>query len=257
MVCLHKTAQLGVIQLRKVIKNSPIPLHYQLKEIIQEMIENEELKPGELLPTERELCEIQGISRMTANKAILSLVNEGLLYREQGKGTFIAEPKISQQLSELKGFTEEMKEKGYNTSSKILSFKIREATKNNSIILNLDYGKDFVIEIERLMIIDNEPFVIEKVVIPQYLCKSLTIDNIQGNSLYKVLKEEYGYNIAKAKQTIEPVILSEEQCKLLNQKNEALALLFRRTAYIENDIPIEYTKSFYRCDKYKYEVTLK
>lgn len=243
--------------MRKVLKNSPIPLHYQLKEIIQEMIENEELKPGDLLPTERELCEIQGISRMTANKAILSLVNEGLLYREQGRGTFIAEPKISQQLSELKGFTEEMREKGYNTSSKILSFRIKEVTKNNSVILNLDYGKDLVFEIERLMIIDEEPFVIEKVIIPENLCKNLTIEKLQDNSLYKVLKNDFGYSITKAKQTIEPVMLSEEQCKLLNQKNESLALLFRRTAYIENNIPIEYTKSFYRCDKYKYEVTLK
>ncbi|QAT40355.1 GntR family transcriptional regulator [Clostridium sp. JN-9] len=243
--------------MRKVLKNSPIPLHYQLKEIIQEMIENEELKPGDLLPTERELCEIQGISRMTANKAILSLVNEGLLYREQGRGTFIAEPKINQQLSELKGFTEEMRGKGYNTSSKILSFRIKEVTKNNSVILNLDYGKDLVFEIDRLMIIDNEPFVIEKVTIPENLCKNLTIEKIQDNSLYKVLKNDYGYSITNAKQTIEPVILSEEQCKLLNQKKDSLALLFRRTAYIENNVPIEYTKSFYRSDKYKYEVTLK
>ncbi len=57
------------------------------------MIENEELKPGDAVPTERELCEIQGVSRMTVNKAIMSLVNEGLLYREQGKGTFVAKPK--------------------------------------------------------------------------------------------------------------------------------------------------------------------
>lgn len=73
-----------------VSKSSPLPLHYQLKMILQEMIENEELLPGDTIPTERELCEIQKISRMTVNKAILSLVSEGILYREQGKGTFVA-----------------------------------------------------------------------------------------------------------------------------------------------------------------------
>lgn len=75
--------------------------------ILQEMIENEELLPGDTIPTERELCEIQKISRMTVNKAILSLVSEGILYREQGKGTFVAKKKEKQQLTKLKSFTEE------------------------------------------------------------------------------------------------------------------------------------------------------
>ncbi len=68
------------------------------------MIENEELKPGDAVPTERELCEIQGVSRMTVNKAIMSLVNEGLLYREQGKGTFVAKPKENKRNSWSKKF---------------------------------------------------------------------------------------------------------------------------------------------------------
>src|SRR5690606_39612226 len=73
------------MQMRKVDKNSRVPLYYQLKEIIQEMIENEELQPNEPIPTERELCEIHGISRMTVREAIMALVNEGVLYREQGR----------------------------------------------------------------------------------------------------------------------------------------------------------------------------
>ena len=89
--------------MQKVSKTSPLPLYYQIKNIIREMIENEELKPGEMLPAERELCEIQKVSRMTVNKAIMDLVNEGIVYREQGKGTFVAIPKEKQQISKLKG----------------------------------------------------------------------------------------------------------------------------------------------------------
>ena len=85
--------------MKKIVKDSPLPLHYQLKQILLEMIENELLKPGDSIPSERELCEAQDVSRMTVNKAILSLVNEGVLYREQGKGTFVAKPKINQNLS--------------------------------------------------------------------------------------------------------------------------------------------------------------
>lgn len=117
-----------------VSKESPIPLHYQIKEILQEMIENEELKSGDAIPTERELCMIQGVSRMTVNKAIMSLVNEGLLYREQGKGTFVAKPKKNKEIAGLKSFSEIMHDKGIKTETKILFFNIKQATKKIKFI---------------------------------------------------------------------------------------------------------------------------
>ena len=107
--------------MRKASKGNPLPLYYQIKEIILEMIKNEQLGPGDAIPSERELCAIQGVSRMIVNKAILELVNEGTLYRVQGKGTFVSKPKEYQKLSQLTGFTEEMASKGYNTDTKILS----------------------------------------------------------------------------------------------------------------------------------------
>src|SRR5690625_2398768 len=111
-----------VKKVKKVIKSSPIPIYCQLKEIIQEMIDNEELQPNDPIPTERELCKIHNISRMTVRTAIMSLVNEGVLYREQGKGTFVAGKKPKHQLSRLRGFTEDMEEMGHTVETKILSF---------------------------------------------------------------------------------------------------------------------------------------
>jgi GntR family transcriptional regulator len=242
--------------LKKVSKDSPLPLHYQVKEIILEMIENEELKPDDVIPTERELCEIQGVSRMTVNKAILSLVNEGILYREQGKGTFVAKPKEKQQLTQLRSFTQEMNQKGFQTRTKILSFQIIEPTKQNRITLQMSKEHKYVIELTRLRMRETEPIALETVWIPQYLCSDMTIETIEGKSLYKVLEEKYHYHLEKANQTIEPIMLNEYESKLLNQKDKALALLFRRTTLIENGIPIEYTKTIYRSDMYKYEVTL-
>jgi len=242
--------------LKIVLKDSPLPLHYQVKQILQEMIENEELKPGNVIPTERELCELQGVSRMTVNKAIMSLVNEGILYREQGKGTFVAKPKENQQLSQLKSFTEDMSEKGLQTNTKILSFKIIKTTKQSKSILNMPEEEDYVIEISRLRMCENEPIALETVWIPRYLFPDMTKETIEGKSLYVVFKEKYGYNIKKAKQTIEPILLNEYESELLHQDNNALALMFRRITSMENEIPIEYTKAIYRSDKYKYEVIL-
>lgn len=239
-----------------ISKDNPLPLHYQVKQILLEMIENEELKPGDVVPTERELCELQGVSRMTVNKAILSLVNEGILYREQGKGTFVAKPKEKQQLSHLKSFTEDMNEKGLRTNTKILFFKIIKTTKQNKIMLNMPNEEEHVIEISRLRLSEDEPIALETVWIPRYLFPDMTRETIEGKSLYEVFKEKYGYKIKKAKQTIEPIMLNEYESELLNQDNNALALMFRRVTSMENEVPIEYTKAIYRSDRYKYEVVL-
>ena len=243
--------------MRKVSKENPLPLHYQLKEIIQEMIENEELMPGEAIPPEREICEIQGVSRMTVNKAIMTLVNEGVLYREQGKGTFVSKPKVKQELDHLKGFTEEMREKGLKADSKILSFSIKEATKKNREALEMKPEDKMVIEINRLRLVNDEPYSIETVWVPHRLCIDMTREMIEGQSLYNIFKGKYGYDLEKAKQTIEPIILNEYQSELLNLNENSLALLFSRTTYLKDGTPIEHTREIYRTDKYKYEIILK
>jgi len=242
---------------KQLVKQSPLPLYYQLKEIIQEMIENEKLNPGDLVPPERELCEKYGISRMTARKAIMALVNEGVLYREQGRGTFVSKPKIKQQLLFLKGFTEEMREKGLKTQTRIISFQIKEATKKIKLHLNMNEKNNKVIEIRRLRIVEDEPFAIEIVWLPTDMCFDLQEDKLKGKSLYKIFKEKYGYVLDYANQTIEPITLNEYESDLLNMKAKSLALLFRRKTYLDDGRIIEYTKAIYRSDKYKYEVLLK
>lgn len=243
--------------MRKISKENPLPLHYQLKEVIQEMVDNEELLPGQAIPPEREICEFQGVSRMTVNKAILTLVNEGVLYREQGRGTFVSKSKVKQELDHLKGFTEEMSEKGLKADSKILSFSIKEATKKNREVLEMNDNDKLVIEINRLRLLNDEPYSIETAWIPHKLCPDLTKELVDGKSLYKIFKVKYGYVLEKAKQTIEPIILNEYQSEILNLNENSLALLLKRTTYLNDNTPIEHTKEIYRSDKYKYEIILK
>lgn len=242
--------------MRKVTKESPLPLYYQLKEILLEMIENEELKPGDPIPPERELCKKHGISRMTARKAVMSLANEGVVFREQGRGTFVARPKINQKISNLRGFTEEMKEKGLITKTKLLSFKIKKATKENKKHLEMLGEDDKVIEIKRLRYINEEPFCIEVASIPHELCPDMKRENLENNSLYNLLEKKYGFKLKYAKQTIEPIMSDEYESDLLNQKEKILCLLFRRKTYLEDEKIIECTKAIYRGDIYKYEIRL-
>lgn len=243
--------------MRKIDKNKPVPLYYQLKEIIQEMIDNEELKPGEPIPTEMEMCQIHDISRMTVRMAVMSLVNEGVLYREQGKGTYVAESKPKHQLSELKGLTDDMKQMGHQVETQILSFDVIEAPRKIARILQLREEQNEAIEMKRLRIVDDVPYAVETVWLDRTKCPDLTREMMEGESLYRLLQERYNITPHYARQTVEPIKLSDYELDLLELEPESLALLFRRTTYSTEEDRIEYTKGIYRIDKHKFEITLK
>lgn len=243
--------------MRKIVKENYVPLYVQLKEIIQEMIDNEELKPHDPIPPERELCEIHGISRMTVREAIMALVNEGVLYREQGKGTYVAQPKLKHQLSELKGLTEDMQQLGHEVETKLLSFDILDATKKFIKQLQLPSQQTQVIQLKRLRIVDQVPYAIETAWLNQSKFADLTQQCIEGESLYKIFRERYKVIPHYARQTVEPIQLSLKESKLLGVEPDSLALLFKRTTYSTEDEIIEYTKAIYRIDKHKFEIFLK
>lgn len=240
--------------MKKALKENDLPLYYQIKDIIREMIENEQLKPGDMIPPERKICKIQDVSRMTVNKAIMELVNDGVLYREQGRGTFVASPKQYKKLSQLKGFSEEMESKGHVTSTKVITFDIKKATQQIKATLNLSEDNDYVINIKRLRLIDEEPLAIETVWLPMNMFPDMSVEMILGKSLYQLFREKYGYFIQSAEETIEPKVLNSFELQLLNNPKSQLALLFKKVTYIQNEIPLEYTEALYRSDKYKYEI---
>lgn len=242
--------------MKKVNKSSPIPLYYQLKDIICELIENEELRPNDPIPPERELCEYHGVSRMTVNKAITNLVNEGLLFREQGKGTFVAKPKEGYQLSRLLSFTEDMKAKGLQVDTRIISFQKKSATRKIQKALGL-LEKENVFEIKRLRLVEHEPYALETAYLPVKLCEGLSAEKLDNKSLYDVLRSEYGLNMDYAHQTIEAVIVDEYESEILQVPEKSIALMLSRKTYLEGERPMEYTKAVYRGDKYKFEVVLR
>lgn len=242
--------------MKKLDKNSPLPLYYQLKNLLCEMIENEELKPDAPIPSEREICEKYGISRMTANKAIVSLVTEGILYREQGKGTFVARNKEKYQLSNLLSFSEEMRKRGEKTDTKLLSFCKKQPTKRlrEELCLKEDQA---VFEIIRLRYITGNPYALETAYIPVYLCDNLHAKMLESQSLYRILEEKFELCVEYAYQTLEPTIINDYESETLGIAKGALAILLSRKTYLKNDIPVEFTKAIYRGDRYKFEILLK
>lgn len=242
--------------MKLVDKNSKVPLHIQLSEIIKDMIDSNQLQQGHYLMSERDICKTQNISRMTVNKAIMNLVNEGLLERRQGKGTFVSYKKQNITYEKILGFTEIMQSKNKQVKNKIIKFKLSKTDKPIYEKLELDNESDLVFQIERIRYVDNEPTILEKIYIPQDMCPGLTEDLVDKNSLYKLYREVYLHKTKKATQIINPVILNKYECNLLQTDSSTLALKIDRKVFTDDDKILEYTSSLFITNKHQYEVVL-
>ncbi|GLV58514.1 GntR family transcriptional regulator [Dictyobacter sp. S3.2.2.5] len=239
-----------------VFRKGPLPRYYQLKEIMREKIRLGEWKPGDLIPSERELGEQYGISRMTARQAITELVNEGLFYREQGKGTFVSRHKITQQLLHLTGFTEDIRARGQRPGTKVLTAKMSPADETTAERLRIKTGQP-IFYLQRLRLADEEPLAVEVSHLSFMGCEKLLEEDLEQNSLYRLLETRYGLPLVEAEQEIEAGLFDEASAQLLKVPVNSAALFTRRTTYTERDIPIEYARAMYCGNKYTYYTNLK
>ena len=242
--------------MKLVDKNSQIPLYIQLMQIIKDMISNNELQEGHYLMSERDICKIQNVSRMTVNKAIINLVNEGVLERRQGKGTFVSYKKQKLTYEKMQGFTEIAQEKKLKVKNEILKFKLDKPDNLIKKYLQLEDDSSLVFQIERIRFIDEDPTILEKIYIPEYMCPNLTEELIGNNSLYKLYREKYLHKTQRAKQVINPIILDKHQSKLLNVNLNTLALKIDRVVFTDKEEVLEYTSSLFITDKHQYEIIL-
>lgn len=240
--------------MRKVDKQLEIPLHLQLSTIIREMIDIGELQPGDSLMSERDICKLQGISRMTVNKAILNLVNEGLLDRQQGRGTFVALKKQKHRYQRLEGLTQIIKQQGLEISNQILEFDLGERSQKVQKKLKMDQSIGY--KIKRIRYIDQDPVVLETVYLNPKICPHLTRDLVQKYPLYQLYKERYNYKIIRAEQIITPIMLAKEEAKLLNEPKNTLALKIDRIVYTIDEEVMEYTVSIFMSNKHDFEIVL-
>lgn len=236
-------------------KNSPIPIYYQLEEHLKELIENGELKPGDAIPPEREYAEKYQISRMTVRQAFTHLVNAGYLHRIQGKGTFVAERKIEQPLQGLTSFTEDMKVRGLKPGSQLIQFEMIPATTQiASQLLIQEYAP--VYEIKRIRLADDVPMALETNYISANLIKGLT-EQIVNQSLYSYIETQLGYQIDHASQVIEASIADQIEAEYLKIKKGSPVMLIQRNTFLQDGTPVEFVKSSYRADRYKFMIQMK
>lgn len=233
------------------------PLYQRLMELLQEEIDAGRLKPGDQVPSERELADQYSMSRMTVRHALTELVNEGILYRQQGKGTFVALPKIRQKLGGLTSFTEDMVSRGLRPGAHVLSVQVVPAPYRVRHALGLpdDAAAAEVLRVERLRLADGEPMALEVTHLPLTRIHGLSGENLDNVSLYERL-QQYGVVPNHATQTIEPAAADAALARVLKVREGALLLLLERTTYDQRGEAIEFVSSHYRGDRYRFMVEL-
>lgn len=237
-------------------RESYIPLYIQVMDALQEYIEQGDGKPGEKLPGEPELCRLFDVSRTVIRQALRELEHEGLIVREKGKGTFVAEPKIRESLfQELTGFFQDMEAKGHPPVSDVLLQEVITAPRKVAGYLQLQQETP-VVQIDRVRYVDDEPIVFVTTYLPYELCPKVVEVDLAHTSLYAYLEEEYGIVIARGRRILEAVPANQMEAELLQVNKGAPLILIDSVSYLADGTPIEYYHALHRGDRSRFEVEL-
>jgi GntR family transcriptional regulator len=208
----------------------------------------EQLGVGTAIPSERQLSSDLGVSRLTLRAALDDLAREGYLVRRRGSGTYVQQPKISQELT-MTSFSEDMRRRGMTPGAKTLSMETQLAGARLGRLLHLSPGEAILV-IKRLRLADGETMAIETLHLPLLLVPGLEAKDLSG-SFYELYRDRYGIAIATATQAIEPTVTNEEESKLLGVPLHSPAFLFERTSREDDGRTVEFVQSVYRGDRYR------
>ena len=236
--------------------NSPVPYYAQVKEALRAQIEQADWRPGKQLPGEPELCVAFEVSRTVIRQALTELQHEGLIVRQKGKGTFVAEPKISENLVQhLTGFYQDMAERGHPPVSQVLKQHVIPASSKVAAYLHIDAGTP-VIEIERLRFVQAEPMVLVTTYLPLAACSELLREDLTRQSLYVLLEKRCGLVIARGRRILEAVVANQYEAGLLQVERGAPLMLLDSVSYLGDGKPIEYYHALHRGDRSRFEAEL-
>lgn len=231
-------------------RNSPIPLYAQLEDILRSAILNHRWAVNTAIPSEIELSKDYSLSRMTVRSVITRLVNEGLLYRVQGKGTFVAEPKIATRSLAYMGIREQLEGMGYETTTQLVSFEILRADAFLSDALAVPLGEP-IWYIERVRAIKDDPISIHRSYIPKRLCPILTDEHMETEQLCVMLQREYGLKADKVSESHTAMLAGERDAELLLAEPRCALLVLEETNRTGGGVVFEYSKVLFRGDRIK------
>ena len=242
------------LNIKPVDENSPIPLYQQVRIDLLNMIQSEQLQPGDMLPAEHDLAQAYQVSRQTLRQAVGALAAEGLLERTPGRGTTVLSGQSRLKFFLDKSFAQQMLEMGLTPQSEILRKKATIIDSASPAQLRGKKGSP-ALELIRLRFGDETPIGVQYTIILTALCPDLATYDFRTESLYHLILTHYKLPIARIDQSISAVLPDEWHRNLLKVSGETPLLLVSTTAFLENGEPIETSTSYYRSDKYEFSVS--
>lgn len=234
-----------------IYRESPVPLHHQIKEAILRQLESGILHAGDRLPAEKELAESLGISQAPVKQAILELAREGYVQRSKGKGTFVRSPKIEESINFLTSFTESMQRKGIQPEMRIIALK--SVTPPPEVALQLCLNEhELVIMLKRLFLLNGQPATIITSFLSQSRFPGLLQVNFTGQSLYRVLEQDYQVKLSRAENYLEVMPCTAADAVLLDIRVNSPTLVITGVSYDADQSPVEYARVLYRTDRFRF-----
>jgi GntR family transcriptional regulator len=239
----------------EIDRASPIPAYYQVQEWLTQRIESGELAGGFRLPSERELTERLGVSRMTLRQALDRLERECLLIRRQGAGTFVASPRLVGEIGQLRGITAELAEQGQSSRTRVLGLdravpprRVREA---------LGLGpRATAIRVRRVRFVDGHPLSLETSWLHPERCEAILSEDLTDRSLYEVLVQRCGLRLARGYERITATVLDAFESEQLDAKAGQPAFRVQRTTWDASGAPMEFVVTVLRADRFSFEAVL-
>ena len=233
----------------------PIPLYYQAKTRFSDFIRSGNLKPGDIIPPEQKLCSELGVSRGTVRMAIGELVQEGVLRREQGRGTFLVGPRLDKSLLAYFKFAQRDTSEEIIPESKIL--KIENVSPPLEVAKALEItSKETVVRIKRLRTVKGVPFIFQVSFFPKKQFPRLDRINTNVPSLYDFIGNRYGIHIMAVEEYLTAALADDEARKMIGLKVGAPVIIIERIAFSTHEKPVEFRRSVGRADRYHYRVRL-
>jgi GntR family transcriptional regulator len=237
-----------------VDKNSATPLYIQIQDDLYEQVRTGAFLPGARVPSEIDLVGRYSVSRMTARRALDELVNRGVLFRRQGKGTFVADDVVVYGLSTMLSFSGTLRANGYQVDTHVLHQDIVPAPPFVSSKLKLDPESNVVV-VRRLRVVNGRPAAIHTSFLDATIFDPLLRVDLSTNSLINAIEEISGLRVAYTKDSVRAALVSAEDRNLLQLAAGTPVLQVEGVAHTVNGQPIRYTRAVYPSDMFRMVVT--
>jgi GntR family transcriptional regulator len=239
----------------KIDPQSPVPLYAQLESMLAAEIAAGRLTPGSQLPKEEELVKCYAVSRTTVRQTIQNLIRRGLIEIRRGKGTFVLQPKMMQELTQLSGFVEDMQSLGRNASARLLDKQTVAASDSVARQLAITVGTP-VVRIQRVRLADNSPLSFDETYLPREIGKKILENDLETEPIFSLLEQKYDTPLVEAEYRLEAISADTTVARALGIVAGSPIFLIERTSYTTGRQPVDYERLYYRGDQIRFVTRL-